>query len=130
MELAQIVRHGSITIMAINFGVTRKCIGSIAMVSSAFDFFRDLHSADSAANAEPDRPITTMAVNQRPKFPRHGNRHGAGNEVQGAELAQLVSALQRQNQSDEERDQGRMGSAPTPVCMACDTARCKRSGLP
>src|SRR5467141_3687550 len=24
----------------------------------------------------------------------------------------------------------RMGSAPTPACMACDTARCKRSGLP
>jgi len=34
-RVCQIVRHGSIIIMATNFGVTRKVIGSIAMVSSA-----------------------------------------------------------------------------------------------
>ena len=35
MEFAQIVKHGNITIIAMNFGVTRKWIGSMAMVSSA-----------------------------------------------------------------------------------------------
>jgi len=33
-------------------------------------------------------------------------------KFKGAELAQLVSALQRQNQSDEERDQGKNGECP------------------
>jgi len=60
MEFAQIVRHGNITIMAINFGRTRN--ESDRWPCLALDFFGDLHVRFSAANAEPDRPITTIAV--------------------------------------------------------------------
>ena len=62
IEFAQIVRHGSIIIMATNFGVTRKWIGSIAMVSSASISSVTFMVPISAANADPDLPITTMAV--------------------------------------------------------------------
>ena len=62
MEFAQIVRHGSITIMARNFGVTRKWIGLIAMVSSASISSVTFIVPISAAKAEPERPMTTIAV--------------------------------------------------------------------
>ena len=62
MKSAQHVRHGTISSMARNFGATRNCTGSSAMVSiasiSSFTFIVPI----SAANAEPERPITTTAV--------------------------------------------------------------------
>src|SRR6267143_1632759 len=62
IKFAQIVRQGSITIMARNFGVTRKWIGLIAIVSSASISSVTFMVPISAAKAEPERPITTMAV--------------------------------------------------------------------
>src|SRR5207253_383832 len=60
MELAQIVRHGSITIIARNFGVTRKSIGWIAIVSRASISSETFIVPISAANADPARPLTTQ----------------------------------------------------------------------
>ncbi len=66
MALAQMVRHGNMTIMARNFGATRKRIGLIAMVSSASISSLTFIVPSSAAKAEPERPITTMAVIKGP----------------------------------------------------------------
>src|SRR5271165_1138373 len=66
MKLAQMVRHGSMTIMAINFGATRKWTGLMAMVSSASISSLTFMVPSSAATAEPERPITTMAVMSGP----------------------------------------------------------------
>ena len=54
------------TIMARNFGVTRKRIGLIAIVSSASISSVTFIVPISAANAEPERPMTTMAVMSGP----------------------------------------------------------------
>ena len=62
MKSAQIVRHGTITSIARNFGATRKATGRRAMVFSASTSSVTFMVPISAANAEPDRPITMMAV--------------------------------------------------------------------
>jgi hypothetical protein len=54
------------TSIARNFGVTRKRIGSIAMISSASISSVTFMVPISAANADPDRPMTTMAVIRGP----------------------------------------------------------------
>ena len=66
IEFAQIVRQGNITIIARNFGVTKNWIGLIAIVSSASISSVTFMVPISAANAEPDRPITTIAVIKGP----------------------------------------------------------------
>src|SRR5882672_2498130 len=66
MALAQMVRHGSMTIMAINLGATRKRIGLMAMVSSASSSSVTFMVPISAAKEEPERPMTTMAVMSGP----------------------------------------------------------------
>jgi hypothetical protein len=66
MKFAQMVRQGSMTIMARNFGVTKKWMGLTAMVSSASISSVTFIVPISAANADPDRPITTMAVIKGP----------------------------------------------------------------
>jgi len=62
MELAQIVRHGQHHDHGDKFRRNQEMYRIDRHGLKRVDFFRDLHSADSAANAEPDRPITTMAV--------------------------------------------------------------------
>ena len=66
MELAQMVRQGNMKTMAMNFGVTRKWTGSMAMVSKASISSETFMVPISAAKAEPERPITTMAVMSGP----------------------------------------------------------------
>src|SRR2546423_15137622 len=68
MELAQIVRQGNMMIMAKNLGVTRKRTGLMAMVSKASISSVTFMLPISAAKAEPERPITTMAVTRGPRF--------------------------------------------------------------
>src|SRR6266481_2911783 len=66
MALAQMVKQGNITIMARNFGATRNRIGLMAIVSSASISSLTFIVPISAANAEPERPITMMAVIKGP----------------------------------------------------------------
>src|SRR5258708_39403590 len=67
MVLAQMVRQGNMTAMAINLGATRKRTGLMAMVSRASISSVTFIVPISAANAEPERPITTMAVMRGPR---------------------------------------------------------------
>src|ERR1700756_353573 len=99
MALAQVVRHGNITIMARNFGATRNRIGLIAIVSSASISLLTFMVPISAAKAEPERPITTMAVI---KFPRHGNGDRRGDGTDRAKAAKFVGRLKCQDQANEE----------------------------
>jgi len=55
----------------------------------------------SAANAEPERPITTIAVTKGPSSRVMGNRNHVRDEMHGAETLQLVCALQRHYDADE-----------------------------
>ncbi len=66
MKSDQMVRHGIITAIATNFGVTRKATGSRAMVFSASSSSVTRMVPISAANAEPERPITTIAATKGP----------------------------------------------------------------
>ncbi len=59
-------RQGIITAIARNFGTTRKATGSRAMVVSASSSSVTRMVPISAAKAEPDLPITTMAVTSGP----------------------------------------------------------------
>src|SRR5260370_37266382 len=62
ISVGKMVTQGNIAILARNFGVTRKWIGLIAIVSSASISSVTFMVPISAANAEPERPITTIAV--------------------------------------------------------------------
>ena len=58
--------HGSMTAIARNFGTTKKATGSSAMVFSASSSSVTRMVPISAAKAEPDLPITTIAVTSGP----------------------------------------------------------------
>src|ERR1035438_8195856 len=62
MKSDQTARQGIMTAMARNFGTTRNATGSRAMVSSASSSSVTRIVPISAAKAEPDRPMTTIAV--------------------------------------------------------------------
>ncbi len=66
IKSAQMARQGNITAIARNLGMTRKAIGSSAMVSSASNSSVTRMVPISAAKAEPDLPITTIAVIRGP----------------------------------------------------------------
>ena len=76
------------------------------------DFFRHLHCADFRGECRAGPSDDHDSGNQRPEFPRHGNCNGTGDEIYGAKLAQLISALQRKDQPDEKRNQGKDGQGP------------------
>src|SRR5580692_5999535 len=98
IALAQIVRQGSITIMARNFGVTKKRMGLIAIVSSAsissVTFIVPISAEGRAGTADHDD-----GRDKRPKFPRHRNRDRRGDIVYGSKPPEFIRALERENQS-------------------------------
>ncbi len=73
------------------------------------DFFRHLHRSDFGGEGRTGPSNHHDGGNQRSEFARHGNRHSAGDKIQCAEFPQFISALQRQDQADEKRDQGKNG---------------------
>ena len=97
-------RHGIITAIARNLGTTRKATGSSAIVSSASISSVTRIVPISAANAEPDRPITTTAVIRGPSS-RVIEMDQARHQLHRADVLQLVCALQRDDDSDKEGDQ-------------------------
>ena len=64
--LLMIVRHGTIIIAARYFGASTNSIGSSAIVFSASISLVTTMVPISAENADPVRPLTTMAVSRGP----------------------------------------------------------------
>ena len=98
--------------MARNFGATRKSTGLNRHHFQRVDFLGDLHRSDLRGKCGARTANHHDGCNQRAEFSRHGQGHGLRHEIHGAELAQLISALQRQNQPDEKCDQGKDGQRP------------------
>jgi len=78
IALAQIVRQGSMTIMARNFGATRKRTGLIAIVSSASISSLTFIVPISAAKAEPEAADHHDGGDQRAELTRHGGNRDGG----------------------------------------------------
>jgi hypothetical protein len=66
--LLMIVRHGTAIIAAMYFGASTNSTGSTAIVRSASISFVTTIVPISAENADPDRPLTTIAVISGPSF--------------------------------------------------------------
>src|SRR4029450_8527972 len=64
--LLMIARHGTAIIDAMYFGAITNSTGSTAIVRSASTSLVTTIVAISAENAEPERPLTTMAVTSGP----------------------------------------------------------------
>ena len=105
MKSAQTVRQGTITSMARNFGATRKATGSKAMVLRASTSSVTFLVPISAAKADPERPMTTMAVSRGPSSRRMEMATAAGHQLHRSQLAQLIGALQGHDQANKERNQ-------------------------
>ena len=106
MKSAQVVRHGIIKIMARNFGATRKRTGSSAMVSSAsissFTFMVPI----SAANAEPERPITMIAVINGPSSRVIEMATALATNCMAPSLRSSYAPCRARISADEKGDQG------------------------
>ena len=106
MKSAQVVRHGIISIMARNFGATRNCTGSSAIVSQRVDFFVHLHRADFGGERRAGTADHHDRRHQRAQFARHRNGHRAGHQLHARRICRnSYAALQRQDQSHKEGDQ-------------------------
>ena len=77
----------------------------MAIVSSASISSVTFMVPISAANAEPERPITTMAVIRGPSSRDMEIGDGGGNIVHRAKAPKLVRALKRENQSNKKCNQ-------------------------
>src|SRR5215467_1877547 len=130
MEFAQIVRHGSITIMARNFGVTRKSTGCMAIVSSASISSETFIVPISAANAEPERPITTIAVMSGPSSLVIEMATAFATKVMAPSFRSSYALCSARIKPIKNVMRERIGSARTPTCIACEMACRSRSGLP
>jgi len=64
--LQMIVKHGSMMSVARNFGAITNSTGSIAMVRSASISSLTIMLPISAENADPERPLTAIAVSRGP----------------------------------------------------------------
>ena len=123
-------QDGNITIIARNFGVTRKCTGLIAMVSSASISSVTFMVPISAANAEPERPITTMAVIKGPSSRVIETATAVATRFIAPNFRSSYAACKARINPIKNVISERMGSARTPSCAACDIAVCKRECFP
>ncbi len=73
------------------------------------DFFVHLHGADFGGERGTGTSDDDDGRHQRAEFARHRDGDGVRDHVHGAELAELVGALQGENCSDEKRNQGNDG---------------------
>ena len=130
IEFAQIVRHGSITIMAMNFGATRNDTGLIAIVCSASISSVTFIVPISAANAEPERPMTTIAVISGPSSRVIEIATAVATRSIAPNLRNSYALCSARINPIKNVMSDRIGSARTPTSIACENARPSRSGLP
>src|ERR1700724_2861189 len=73
------------------------------------DLFGDFHGADFGSEGGAGTPDNYDGGNQRAKFARHGDGYSSSDEVDGAEAAKFVGALQGEDEPDEESDERKNG---------------------
>src|SRR3989441_5034565 len=101
-------RHGK------EFGHDEKLDGIERHGFQGVDFLGDLHGADFGRKCRAGAANDDNRGDERAKFARHGDGHGARDVVQGAEFAQLVGALEREDHADEKRNQRENGKGLDP----------------
>ena len=109
MKFAQIVRHGSIRTMAMNFGATRKLTGLIAIVSSASISSVTFIVPEFGGKCGTGPANHNHSRNQWPEFTRHRECYRAGHIAHRTEAPEFVGSLQSQNQANEKSDQRENG---------------------
>ena len=105
MTLNMQVRSGMAMTPATMRGDTRYFTGLMAMACMASICSVTLMDANSAAMAEPVRPVTMKADSTGPSSRKQAQRHHRSQEALGVELPQAVVALKPQHHAGEEAGQ-------------------------
>ncbi len=88
-------------------GIERHCFERV-------DFFVHLHRPDLGRERGTGTPDDDNCRHQRAKFAGHYDYDGIRDLVQGAKFAEFVGTLERENCSDEKRNQGNNGKGFDP----------------
>ena len=86
------------------FGGDEEADGIDGHSFEGINFLGDFHGAKLGGERRAGAADDDDRGDERAKFACHGESDGAGDEADGAEAAEFVSRLERENQADEECD--------------------------